>query len=197
MNIRYLLVLPAVAVLVAAPVLATAQESEDVNAWSGWRAGIELGINHNAYDGFQSSNAFEQTLEFGYDYRINYQLVVGGDVYGDWSSNTSHAVNSSPGSNADFGSRGYGVDGLLGFPVNNFMPYVKLGYGQVSLTGDWSGSDTGIRYGAGLIWRLDVHSGLLVQFTYQKVSIPGNPGNPGNGDFKNTNLTVGYNWFFY
>jgi outer membrane autotransporter protein len=70
---------------------------------------------------------------------------------------------------------------------------VKLGYGHVSVTGDLYGSDNSVRYGLGVIWRIDPHSGLILQYMYQKASIPNVLG---NGDFKNNNLTVGYNWFF-
>lgn len=192
--VKRLLLASCAAALAMAPIFASAQGSDgSIDNWTGWRAGVELGMNHNAYNGFDSSSAFMQTLELGYDYQLNDNVVVGGDVYGDWTSNTSHAVHSFPGSNADFGYRGYGVDGLVGFAANNFLPYLKLGYGRVNLSGDLSGGDNGLRYGAGLMWRLDTNSVLLVQLTYQKVNIPGNTG---NGDFKNTNLTIGYNWFF-
>jgi len=192
--VKQLLLVSCAAALAMTPLVAHAQGSNgSFDSWTGLRAGVELGMNHNTYNGFDSSNAFMQTLELGYDYQLNDHVVVGGDVYGDWTSNTSHAVHSFPGANADFGYKGYGVDGLLGSPVGNFLPYVKLGYGRIDLSGDLSGSDNGLRYGAGLMWRLDTNSVLLFQLTYQKVSISGNPG---NGDFKNTNLTVGYNWFF-
>jgi len=178
----------------AVPYMAQAQGSDpSFDAWTGWHAGIQLGVNDNSYNGFGSSNSLTTTLEGGYDYRINWNLVIGGELYSDWNSDTSHSVNSFPGSNANFGSRSYGVDFLAGFPVNNFLPYVKVGYGHVSITGDLSGSTSSARYGAGVMWRIAPNSALMFQYMYQNASIRG----PfGNANFKNVNLTVGYNWFF-
>lgn len=191
---KRLLLLSSAIVLMATPYLARAQGADpSSDAWTGWRAGIQLGVNRNSYDGFGSSNSLTTTLEGGYDYRVNWHLVIGGSLYSDWNSDTSHTVNAFPGSNANFGSRSYGVDFLAGFPVNNFLPFVKVGYGHVSITGDLSGSTDSARYGAGVMWRFNPSSALVFQYTYQKASIPG----PfGNADLKNVNLTVGYNWFF-
>ena len=191
---RRLLLAASAIVLVATPYMARAQGSDpSVDAWTGWRAGIQLGVNHNSYDGFGSSSSLATILEGGYDYRVNWHLVVGGDFYSDWNSNTSHSVDAYPGASANFGSQSYGVDFLAGFPVYNFLPYVKVGYGHVSITGDLSGSTSNARYGAGVMWRINPHSALVFQYMYQNASIP----SPfSNANFKNVNLTVGYDWFF-
>lgn len=191
---KRLLLLSSAIVLMATPFLARAQGGDPpFDAWTGWRAGFELGVNRNSYDGYGSSNTLTTGLEAGYDYRVNWHLVVGGDLYSDWNSDTNHSIDAFPGLNINYGSRGYGADFLAGFPLYNFLPYVKLGYGHVSVTGDLYGSDNSTRYGLGVIWRIDPHSGLILQYMYQKANIPNALG---NGDFKNGNLTVGYNWFF-
>ena len=191
---KRLLLISGAIVLMTTPYLARAQGSDpSFDAWTGWRAGIQLGVNRNSYDGFSSSNTLTTSLEGGYDYRVNWNLVIGGDLYREWNSDSGHTVNAFPGTNANFGSRSYGVDFLAGFPVNNFLPYVKVGYGHVSLSGDLSGSTSSARYGIGMMWRINPQSALVFQYMYQKVSIP----SPfGNADLKNVNLTVGYNWFF-
>ena len=187
------LLLTCAGVLACLPLMAQAQDSNPYDGWTGWHAGIQLGVNHNSYDGFGSSNAMTTTLEGGYEYRAGLHLVLGGSLFSDWNSDTSHDVRGFPGVSANFGSHVYGVDFMAGFPVNNFLPFVKLGYGHVSLSGDLSGSDNSARYGAGVIWRLDPNSGVVFQYMYQKATIPNAAS---NGDFKNGNLTVGYDWFF-
>ncbi len=190
---KRLLLVSCAAALVMTPLFARAQDSGSFNRWTGWRAGLQLGMNSNSYDGYESSSTFTTGMEIGYDFRLNRHLVLGGNLYSEWNNDTNHKLSSFPVLNVNYGSRAYGVDGLIGFPVNNFLPYVKLGYGHVSITGDLYGSDNSMRYGVGLFMRLDSHSALAVQYMYQKASIPNVMG---NGDFKNGNLTVGYNWFF-
>jgi len=162
-------------------------------AWTGWYAGLQLGLNRNSYDGFGSDSAFAQELIGGYNYQFGSNLVVGGDLYTDWNSDTGHSVNSSPGVSADYGSTGFGGEFMAGFSVSNFLPYVKVGYGRLKLSGNLSGTDTTVRYGAGVMWRINSNSGLVLQYMYQKANFPSSQG---NGDFKNSNLMVGYNWFF-
>ena len=190
---RLLLVTSAI-VLMAVPYVARAQGMDGpYDSWTGWYAGLELGLNHNSYDGYGASNSMTTTLEGGYDYRANMHLVVGGDLYSEWNSDTNHNLDAFPNLNVNYGSRSYGADFLFGFPVNNFLPYIKLGYGHVSISGDLNGSNNSMRYGLGAIWRINPSSGVLLQYMYQKASIPNTLG---NGDFKNGNLTVGYNWYF-
>lgn len=178
----------------AMPVLAIAQQPPDsASPWTGWRAGLQLGINHNVYDGFGSSNTLLETLEVGYDYQVNSSLVLGGDFYSDWNNDNSHSVNSMPGVSADFGSHAYGIEGLVGVPVQNLLPYVKVGYGNIGMSGNFTGSDNSPRYGLGVMWLLNSDSAVLVQYMYQKGNIPNSQG---NGDIRNRNLTIGYDWFF-
>lgn len=161
--------------------------------WTGWYIGLQLGVNRNSYDGFGSDSAFAQELVGGYNFQPNSYFVVGGDLYADWNSDTNHTVDSMPGVSADFGSRGYGADIMAGFPISNFLPYLKVGYGRVTLNGNLSGNDNAARYGLGIKWRINSNSGLVLQYMYQKASIPASAG---NGDFKNANIMVGYNWYF-
>ncbi|MGA7966619.1 MAG: porin family protein [Gammaproteobacteria bacterium] len=164
-----------------------------VNGWTGWYAGVQLGVNSNSYNGFGSSSAFAQELTGGYTYQVNSNLVLGGDLYTVWNTDTDHSVDSMPGYNANYGSRGLGAEFLAGFAVDNFLPYFKVGYGHLNISGNLSGSANGARYGAGVMWRITANSGVLLQYTYQKVSIPNNLS---NGDFKNSNIMLGYNWYF-
>lgn len=193
---RRLVLLPGVLALALTLTPGAARAADygnSVEGWTGWYIGLQLGTNRNSYDGFGTDNAFSQELTGGYNYQINSYFVVGADLYTDWNSDTSHSVNSSPGVSADFGSRGFGAEAMAGFVVRNFLPYVKVGYGRLSLSGDLSGQDNSARFGAGFLWRINSNSGLLLQYTYQKVNIPNIQG---NGDFKNSNIMVGYNWYF-
>lgn len=173
--------------------LAAGFDDGAVEAWTGWYAGLQLGINRNSYDGFGSDTAFSQELTGGYNYEFDSNLVIGGDLYTDWNSNTGHSVNSSPGVSADYGSTGFGAEFLAGFSVRNFLPYVKVGYGRLKLSGNLSGNDTTARLGAGVIWRINSNSGLVFQYMYQKANFPSGQG---NGDFKNSNFMAGYYWYF-
>lgn len=182
--------------LAMALVPATAQAGgfeHSVNGWTGWYAGVQLGVNSNSYNGFGSSSAFAQELTGGYNYQVNSNLVLGGDLYTVWNTDTGHSVDSVPGYSANYGSRGVGAEFLAGFAVDNFLPYLKVGYGHLNISGNLSGSASSARYGAGVMWRISANSGLLLQYTYQKANIPNTLG---NGDFKNSNITLGYNWFF-
>lgn len=165
----------------------------DIYGWTGWYVGAQLGVNSNSYDGFGSSSALAQELTGGYNYRLNSNLVIGGSLYATWNTDTDHSVNSMPGYSANYGSRGFGAEFMAGFAVGSFLPYLKVGYGHLSISGNLSGSASSARYGAGVMWRVTGNSGVLLQYMYQKVNIPNSLG---NGDFKNGNLTLGYNWFF-
>lgn len=193
---RRFALLPGILVLalILAPAAAQAAGFENsMEGWTGWYIGFQLGTNRNSYDGFGTDNALAEELTGGYNYQINSNFVVGADLYTDWNSETNHSVNSSPGVSADFGSRGYGAEGMVGLAVSNFLPYVKVGYGRVSLSGNLSGNDNAARYGVGVLWRINSNSGLVLQYIYQKASISNNQG---NGDLKNSNIMVGYNWYF-
>jgi hypothetical protein len=81
---KRLLLLSYAIALMAMPFLAHAQGGDPAfDAWTGWRAGIELGVNRNSYDGYGSSSTLTTGLEAGYNYRVNWHLVVGGDLYSD------------------------------------------------------------------------------------------------------------------
>ncbi len=180
--------------LILSPAMAKAAGFEPgVGSWTGWYVGFHIGTNRNAYDGFGSANTLTQELTGGYNFQLNPKLVLGADLYSDWNTDTNHSVNALPGVSANYGSRGLGMEFMAGFPVGNFLPYVKAGYGQLSISGNLSGTANGARYGAGLIWRINTYSGLVLQYTYQKVNISNSLG---NGDYSNSDITVGYNWFF-
>lgn len=68
-------------------------------------------------------------LQSGYNWDVR-AVVVGVGAYADWNNYTMHSNNIA------YASRAYGLDAKLGLPVDEWLPYVKLGYGYSTGTRD-------------------------------------------------------------
>ena len=153
--------------LIMMPAVALAASPSD---WTGAYVGGQVGWTQTRVDGLSSENALNLGAFGGYNFQVSDHFVVGGDVFYGWNQQKSHTIGVGPAS-LHFGSNVYGLDGLLGFPVGEqgqLMPYVKIGYGHLEGTGDATGSDNDMRYGAGLEWRLTKPFSISVQYMYQK-----------------------------
>lgn len=164
--------------------------------WTGPYVGVQAGWNKSSLNDFSSESAFTSGLRAGYNVQLSDHFVVGGDVFYEWNQDKDHQTcfPGLPCASVNLGSNVYGVEGLVGFPIGltgNFMPYVKIGYGHLDVTGDnnVSGSDSDWRYGAGLEWILTDSLGLTFQYTYAKYG-------DDVGDWKNSNFTLGVNFHF-
>ncbi|MGH8273528.1 MAG: porin family protein [Gammaproteobacteria bacterium] len=163
--------------------------------WTGPYVGIQAGLNRTSVDGFSSANAFTVGIHVGYDAQLSEHFVVGGDVFYEWNQNKDHStcISGAGCGSFNFGSNVYGVEGKIGFPLGlagNFMPYVKLGYSHLDVTGDnVSGSDNALRYGVGVEWMLGESTGLTFQYMRGKYG-------DDVGNWKNNNFTVGVNFHF-
>ncbi len=190
------------AALLLAPVAAFAAMP---GPWTGPYVGVQAGLNRTSLSDFKlpggatasvsTENAFTLGLRAGYNVQLSDHFAIGGDVFYEWNQDKDHQV-CTPGfgcPNTNMGSNVYGVDALFGFPVgfaNNFMPYVKIGYGHLDVTGDnVSGSDNDWRYGAGIEWVIGDSLGLIFQYTYAKYG-------DDVGDWENSNFTLGVNFHF-
>jgi len=60
-------------------------------------------------------------LQAGYNWDL-YAIVVGLGAYYDVNNYSIHS------NNVGYSSRAYGLDTKLGLPVDDWLPYIKLGY---------------------------------------------------------------------
>lgn len=163
--------------------------------WTGPFVGGQIGVNFISSDNTSSERAFTANIFGGYEVQLSQHLSVGGDLFYEWNNKKTHTITNpnicvGP-CTTNYGSHVYGVDGLVGFPLGmggSFKPFFKLGYGRVGGTGDLSGNEWDVRYGAGLEYRAPASNlGFIVQYMYQKF---------GGDNFKNNNLTVGVTYHF-
>lgn len=161
--------------------------------WTGPYVGAHAGLNNSSLDNFSSENAFTAGIFAGYDVQLSRNIVLGGDIFYDWNQDTGHELcMQGQCGNVNFGSNVYGVDGRLGFPMGNnsqFMPYVKVGYAHLKVSGDASGSDNGWRLGGGLEWRLTPNVSVIFQYMHEKYG-------EDVGNWKNDNFTAGVGFRF-
>ena len=160
--------------------------------WTGGYVGFEAGINRNQTDHYSAENALTLGIDGGYDYQLSRHLVAGGGLFFNDNAKRNHSFDICPPCGSrDYGSRVYGIDGMIGFPVGmtgGFMPYLKLGYGHMEGTGDASGSDSAWRFGAGLQWRATMPVSVSVQYVHARY---------GNSDnWENNNFTLGVTYHF-
>lgn len=140
----------------------------------------------------------------GYSYQLMPALVVGIDLFYEGNQRRDYKVQiysycghyACPGPGryrleADTGSRVYGLEALIGFPVidSRLMPYIKVGDGWMEFTGDGNGSDSAIRYGIGVQWRIIPAMGINLQYTRQKFGAAVDR-------LENRDLTIGLTWHF-
>lgn len=163
--------------------------------WTGPYVGIQAGLNRTDLDNFSSENAFTAGIRTGYDVQLSDHFLAGGDVFYEWNQDKDHqtCIAGAGCAGVNLGSNVYGVEGKIGFPLGlsgNFLPYVKLGYAHLDITGDnASGSDNGWRYGAGIAWSLTDSTSLTFQYIHAKYGSD-------VGNWKNDNFTVGLNFHF-
>lgn len=162
--------------------------------WTGPYAGVQAGFVHTSLDSFDSATGLTVGGFGGYNYLVTPQFVVGGDVFFDWNQKRDHDISIGGFSgSASVGTNTYGIDALFGIPVgaggSHLLPYLKIGYGWASGTGDLSGDANSFRFGLGVEWRLNDMNGLTLQAMHQDFGSD-------NDGLTNNNITVGYTWHF-
>lgn len=97
----------------------------------------KFGINNSAASGAVNVPR-ESTLAYGvqgiyigrgYNWDVS-AVTVGAGVYADINASEKHADG------VEYGSRAYGLDVKLGYPINDWLLYGKYGYGYSKGTGD-------------------------------------------------------------
>jgi hypothetical protein len=97
--------------------------------------GAKFGINNSSVSGTinaPSASTFSYGVQGGYlQGGYNWELraiIVGVGAYFEWNN---YAVHSN---DVGYSSRAYGLDTKLGWAINDWLPYVKLGYGRSTAT---------------------------------------------------------------
>lgn len=163
--------------------------------WTGPHIGVLVGANSVSSDNTSSELAVTASFLAGYDFQVANHFVLGIGGFYEWNEQKTHTIEgpcTGP-CTLHYGSRVYGLDGRIGFPVgagNLFMPYIKLGYGWGKLNGDLSINKNSPRYGVGIEWKSKTGTvSLLVQYMHQGFG-------SSNDNITNNNITIGANFFF-
>jgi hypothetical protein len=97
--------------------------------------GAKFGINNSSVSGTinaPSASTFSYGVQGGYlQGGYNWELraiIVGVGAYFEWNN---YAVHSN---DVGYSSRAYGLDTKLGWAIDEWLPYVKLGYGRSTAT---------------------------------------------------------------
>jgi len=175
--------------LTAVPALALARPGGDADSyhWVGPYVGAQLGFNQSSAYNLDTQDSLTGGVLGGYNFAVPTNstaapFIVGGDVFAEFNTQATH--NDA----VDYGSNVVGVDFMGGYPLGverNFLPYVKVGVGDLSATGDLGGSDTSARIGLGAEYRLRPHLAVDAQWMHQDAR-----------HITNDNFTVGLNYRF-
>jgi opacity protein-like surface antigen len=92
--------------------------------------GAKFGFNNSSVSGTISAPSATTLsygvqggyLQAGYNWELS-ALIVGMGAYLDWNNNALHSNDIS------YSSSAYGLDAKLGLPTDDWLPYIKLGYG--------------------------------------------------------------------
>jgi len=164
-------------ILVSAALVASAlthaqpTQQQPVNDFSGAYIGAKVGVNTSSASG-EVNKASHTTmfpgLAIGYAFNAG-PVVLGGEVFADLHHGSATFKDG-------------GVDAKIGYPVNNLMPYARLG-----MTTDWP--STRFHYGLGVEYLLAKNVSLFTEWT-------GDTSHADNSHWKNNNFTIGANYRF-
>ncbi len=160
--------------------IAAAQASEFDGVW----LGAKLGYNQSDVTGVNRKNATAFGFEGGYNWNMD-TFLLGVNAFADLNGKATH----TPGA-VNYGSRAYGLDGKLGLPMGEWLPYAKLGYGRTAGNGGASGvSGSGAHFGLGVEYKFMPNLSVAGELTNASAKRAGN-------NLNNTNFTVGINYYF-
>lgn len=176
--------------LVLAPTLALANPGglrTEPSQWSGPYVGGQIGFNQSSAYDLDTQTSLTGGVLGGYNIAVPTNgvaapFVLGGDVFAEFNGQSTHDHG------VDYGSNVVGVDFMAGYPLGyqrQFLPYVKVGVGDLSATGDLGGSDTSARVGLGAQYKLRPDLAVAAQWMHQDAR-----------HITNDNFTVGLNYQF-
>ncbi len=155
--------------------------------WVGPYEGAQIGLNQSSAAGLDTQSSLTGGVLGGYNAALPLQgaaspLILGGDVFANFNGKGDHNYGVS------YGSNQIGVDLMGGIPLgqrHDFLPYVKLGMGNLSATGDLGGSEVSARIGVGAQFKISPVLALQAQWMHQDAD-----------HITNDNFTVGLNYQF-
>lgn len=170
--------------------VSAAQASE----FDGFYIGGKVGVNKSDITGIQTAskqNATTYGFEEGYNWDMGGYLL-GGSFFADFNQKTNRVTNvmALP---LYSGSTTIGLDLKLGVPMNNFMPYAKLGWDRTT--------GMGVAPAAQFKYTNDLHTGLGLEYKFApNWSVAGEwtrSASKINGSrLRNDNFTLGVNYYF-
>src|SRR5450759_2147618 len=128
----------------------------------------KIGYNTNSPATTSTSNKIYPGVEAGWGWDIG-KVMLGVDGFVDWHTKSATG-------------RDYGADVKLGFPMNNFMPYAKLG-----VTGSAPG--TRVHDGLGIEYKFAPQWSVVGEYTSDSKTV-------NSQKYKNNNISVGVNYYF-
>jgi outer membrane immunogenic protein len=128
--------------------------------------GGKVGYNVSSPDTNYNSNTIDPGIEAGYGWDVG-NILLGVNVFADW--HTKSATRKD-----------YGVDVKLGVPMDNFMPYLKLG-----AVAKWPG--TRLHGGLGLEYKYAPQLSVVGEWTADSMTYNGQ-------EYKNNNFSAGLNY---
>lgn len=168
------------ALVVALFGMSAAQAGEFDGVW----LGAKLGYNQSDLSGLDKKNATAFGLEGGYNWKVaSYLLGVAG--FADLNGKATH----NPGL-VNYGSRTIGLDGKLGLPMGDWLPYARLGYARTAGNGGASGvSGSGAHFGLGAEYKFMPNLSVSGEYTMGSAKTAATKLN-------NDNFTLGINYYF-
>jgi outer membrane immunogenic protein len=153
--------------------MAHAQPTHDqlVADFSGPYVGVKAGANFSSASGAMakpSHTTFFPGLVVGYGFNLG-PVVLGAEAFADLHHGSATYKDG-------------GVDAKIGYPINRFMPYARLG-----VTTDWPSS--AFHYGIGIEYRFTKNVSLFSEWTHDAA-------NAYNTHWVNNSITVGANYRF-
>lgn len=162
-------------------------QAYSADEFNGAYVGGKLGVNSANSTSTNTKTAVTYGAELGYNWTVQ-NMLIGVDGFYDANDKATHDV--SPAGQVNYGSNVGGLDLKLGLPMDNLLPYVKLGIGHLSGTSDASafGKDA-FHGGLGLEYKFAPNWSVAGEWTTINAKDQG-------VKFKNNNLTVNVNYYF-
>ncbi len=191
------------ALCLAISALLLALPSARADGFRGLYIGAKIGENSSRFSGTAVVNNSTEAhvtlservvptagLEIGYN-AASGDIIVGFDGIVDFNARGGHPVrvSGSPGYlETRYGSTVYAADIKLGIASGYWMPYVKLGYGNVRADGGLSGEGSGGHFALGAEFSIAPRTSMAAELSDIEVNSDG-------GTLHNTNFTISVNFF--
>lgn len=146
--------------------VAHVQASEFAGPYVGAKYGADFSRETGAVYSSESVPFFGVTAGYNVDVQ---NFVIGAEAFGDFHERAATRKDG-------------GIDMKLGLPMNDVMPYARLGF-----TGGWP--DTRLHYGLGVEAKFAKHVGVAVEWT-------GDTSHSAGERRENDSLTLGAHYFF-